>query len=142
MSGPEPPDVRVGPFVRRWIDTIAYALVVATLSIVGALVVSVATGGELARANVFLFIIGWGLLAYATFLMWPSSPADLEEQDISGQSVATSTRVQSVSRSLPPVRWINLPSPQQRMAPRHQLFVAALVVLILSFLAESWLGIG
>jgi len=142
MSGPEPPDARVGLFVRRWIDTIGYALVVATLSIVAALVVSVATGGELARANVFLFIIGWGLLAYATFLMWPSSPDDLEEHGMSSQPVATSTRLQSVSRSLPPVRWVDLPSPHQRMAPRRQLFVAAILVLILSFLAESWLGIG
>lgn len=142
MSDPEPPDARLGPFVRRWIDTIAYALVVATLSILAALVVSVATGGELARANVLLFVTGWCLLAYATFLMWPSSPDDLDEQEPSGETVAGSTRVQSVARSLPPLRWIDRPDPHHRMPVRRQLFVASILVLTLSFVAERWFGIG
>ncbi len=142
MSAPEPPETRIGRLARRWIDTAAYALVVAILCIVGALVVSVATGGELARANALLFVTGWCLLAYATFLMWPSSPDDLDEQAPSGETVAGSTRIQSIARSLPPLRWIGLPDPHHRMPVRRQLFVASILVLTLSFVAERWLGIG
>ncbi len=142
MSTPQSLRARVDRFLRRWIDTLTYVSVIVTLSIVGALVLSIATGGELARANVFLFITGWGVLAYATFLMWPSSPDDLDDSTESGQTVAESTKLQSVARELPPARWIDLPQPQHRMPPRQQLFVAAILVLTLSFVAENWLGIG
>lgn len=142
MPASEPREARIYQLFRRWLDTLAYVVVVAVLSILGALVLSVATGGELARANVLLFVTGWCLLAYATFLMWPSSPDDLDDQAPSGETVAGSTRVQSVARSLPPLRWIDLPDPHYRMPVRRQLFVASILVLTLSFVAERWIGIG
>jgi len=37
---------------------------------------------------------------------------------------------------------LTLPRPEDRMSPQAQLFVAAVFVLIVSFLAEAVLGVG
>lgn len=127
--------------VRIWVDTLTYAFVVTTLSVFGSLVVSVATGGWLARANAVLFVAGWVQLAYATVVMWPSSPDDLRDPP-DENTVGTSTRIQSIARALPPLRWMRLPLPAERMPPEAQLFVAAILVLAVSFSAEAFFGVG
>lgn len=124
-----------------WADVLGYAIVVSVATVSGAVILSIATGGRLARANVFVFVIGWFQLAYATFLLWPSSPEELDASP-GPHELGSSTRFQSISRSLPPFRWLPLPPREARMGISGQLFVAALFVLGVSFVAEMWLGIG
>lgn len=142
MGSPDSLVDRLVGFVRIWIETLTYAFVVVVLTILTSLVLSVVSGGELARANVFVFVIGWMLLAYATFLMWPSSPKDLEEDDPNRRAIGESSRLQSLAQQLPPARWIRPPHPGVRMTPQGKLFVAALAVLAVSFVAETWFGVG
>lgn len=144
MEESEPLRSRIDCTVRIWVDTLTYAVVVAALIVLGAVVLSVVTGGGLARANILVFIAGWIQLSYATVVLWPTSPDDLESttDQPTVQANDTSTKVQSIARSLPPLRWLRLPRPEDRMSSQTQLLVAAVFVLAISFLAEAVLGVG
>ena len=130
-----------------WADALGYALLVALLTTVGALVVGIATGGGFVRAKVLLFLSGFLLLGYATIRLWPTSPEDLEDEtgvrDIAGESISVSerTRFQSLVRTVPPVRWLPPPPPARRMTPAGKLFFGSLLVLLTSYLMETAFGV-
>lgn len=73
-----PFDDRATEFVRVWVDGLVYALTVTAVVTLVSLFFGVGTGGGLVRGKIFLFVVGWGMMAYATAKMWPSRPSDVE----------------------------------------------------------------
>jgi len=130
---------------RVWVDAATYAVVL-TLVVVGlTLVLGITTGGGVVRAKRLLFVSGWLLLSYATFRLWPRSPADVdstEPQPASVSSATDSTRFQSLVVALPPLRWMRLPPDEERITPPAKLFLGSLVVLVASYLMETLFDVG
>ncbi|SER67423.1 DUF7555 family protein [Natrinema salaciae] len=138
---------RLRVFGRTWLDAITYAIAVAVLTGVGALVLGVATGGGIVRAKYLLFVAGWVLLAYATVRLWPTSPDDVGTPPTRGvtESIPAtndSTRFQAFVRTLPPLRWVRPPPSEKRVTPPGKLLLGSLLVLLLSFLMETVFGVG
>ncbi len=132
--------------VRVWIDALTYATVVAALATLGSLSIGIATGGGLVRGKVVLFVVGWGLMAYATVQLWPSSPEEVNgtPESRTGESLPESqneTRLQSFVQSIPPNRWLRAPRPERRLSIDGKLFLASLLVLAISFAMEVVFGI-
>ncbi|WP_162989770.1 DUF7555 family protein [Natronorubrum halophilum] len=133
--------------VRIWVDALTYALAIAVLVTVVAMVAGIATGGGAVRGNVFLFVVGWILLAYTTVRLWPTSPEDVEptsrrrvSDSISDRE--PSTRFQRLVRALPPARWVRAPTPEHRMTAPGKLLLGSLLILLVSFLLETAVGIA
>jgi len=137
------PSVRVR--LRVWADAVGYALAVAAVAVVAAVVVGVATGGGLVRAKVLLFVGGWTLLAYATVRLWPRPTGNAESTaDERGRSLpgtAEPTRFRAIVRSLPPLRWMGPPPPTRRLRPPAKLFLGAIFVLLASLVMEVAFGV-
>lgn len=146
MEGPS--DERLRIVVRTAADALTYVLAVTASAAVAAVVLAVATGGGLVRANHLLFLGGWLLLAYATVRLWPTSPDDLEaepNQRTPGESVPgapDSTRFQRLVRRLPPRRWVRSPRLRHRITVSSKLFLSAVSILVLSFLLETVFGVA
>lgn len=121
------------------VDALVYGVSVAALVLVGALAVGLASGGGLVRAKQLLFLAGFLLMAYATFRLWPSSPADLERGAIPADH--DRTRFQRAVEALPPLRWLPSPPPHRRFTPAGKLFVGSLVVLATSYVMEAVFGV-
>ncbi len=139
MAGTDSVRDRVANVGRIWIDTLTYAGVVTALTAVLTMTLGIVTGGGFVRGNVFLFLAGWGILAYATVRLWPSSPDELDDP---ADPVGSTSRIQSVARSTPPARWIRPPAPGDRMTEAGKLLVSSILVLALSFVLETAVGIG
>lgn len=125
------------------VDTVTYAAVVTIAATILALVVGIATGGGLVRAKELLFLGGFVLLAYSTVRLWPTSIDDVRD-DPSGESIPADpepTRLEEVSRSVPPARWLDEPS-ERRISTAGKLFWGALGLLFVSFIMEVVFGIG
>lgn len=120
-------------------DALTYALVLTVVVLVLSLLASISTGGRLARANVFLFVTGWLLMAYSTFRLWPSKDELSEEKTSTGRAVPAEhgSRFQALVRAMPPGRWVPLPPPEDRIPQPGQLFIASIVVLLTSFAFEK-----
>lgn len=139
---------RVPVATRVVVDAATYVVAVAAVATALALVVALVTGGGFVRAKALLFLGGFVLMAYATVQLWPSSPADLETESglvaETGRSIpgpSEATRFQAAVRRLPPLRWIRLPSPEQRLAPAAKLFWSSVAVLLVSFAMEVVFGV-
>lgn len=136
---------RLRAFAVVWLDVLAYAVTVMALVTVAALALGIATGGGFVRGKVLLFVTGWLIVAFATVRLWPASPEDLESSASGdGRSVPEhvgGTRIQSLARALPPVRWMRQPEPEERVSPGGKLFVAGCAVLLASFLMETVFGV-
>lgn len=139
---------------------IVYAVLVAVVSTLGALVLGVASGGGLVAAKIILFLVGWLLMAYAVFRLWPSDASEYRTQDPSEirkkkanagskgstpdsiPAEETQTRFQTIVRQLPPVRWLPHPTPTHRFTTEAKLFIGSVFVLLTSFGMEVVLGVG
>lgn len=151
MSRNESLESRIRTAALVGVDAAMYAAVTLVLTVSFALVAAVATGGELVRAKVFLFLIGFGLLGYSTIRLWPSSPSDLEDDGQSGVSIDETgrsipstndqTTFQAFVRAMPPLRWLRPPPPQRRITPAGKLFLGSLAILATSYLMESVFGV-
>lgn len=123
-----------------------YAVVVSILVTVVALVISVASGGGLVRTKVLLFGAGWALMAYAVIRLWPSSPDDLKthgnETLESGAGIdgERHSRVEWLIEEHPPASWLPTPPPGMRLDERTKLFLASVLVLLVSYLLETVFG--
>ena len=144
MPAADSPRERAARVARVWADALTYAGVVTALTAGCAMTLGIATGGGFVRGNVLLFVAGWGLLAYATVRLWPSSPDDLgtDPADPIGEARGASTRIQTLARSVPPARWVRPPAREDRMTPEGKLLVSSVLVLALSFVLETVFGIG
>lgn len=123
---------------RAWADAFAYALAVAAVVTLAALALGLATGGGFVRGKVLSFVAGWLLVGYATVRLWPSSVDELEGPSVS----ARGTRFEGLVRSLPPVRWIRLPAPPERIRVAGKVFLAGVVTLAGSLLMETTFGVA
>lgn len=141
------PDLSVTT-ARIWVDAITYAVVVALLASLLALILGIATGGGFVRGKQLLFVFGWATMAYATWELWPSSPAALEQTSDStstGDSLPgtqNETQFQAYVHELPPIRWIRPPRPRQRMSISGKLFIAGIVMFAISYLMETYFRVG
>lgn len=126
--------------------TVVYALVVATVAIVASLLVSAASGGGLVRVKGLLFLIGWGLMAYAVFQLWPSSPEELKAHENEtlesgfGAEGEQLSRIERLLAEYPPTAWLPTPPPGTRVDERMKLFLASILVLFVSYLLETVFG--
>lgn len=147
MSRDRPASDRLRTLALVWIDALTYAVVLALVTTVGAIVLGLATGGGLVRAKYALFFVGFLLMGYASVRLWPRSPTDVEPDascGVAGDSIpetATETRFQRLVRATPPIRWLDGPVPERRMTPPGKLLLGSFVVLLASYLMESVFGI-
>ena len=130
---------RLPATVRVWVDALAYVLALALVMLVLGVVLGIALGGSLVAGKQLLFLVGWLIIGYATLRLWPSSPEDLDQESRATQTQRS--RFQATVQELPPVRWMRLPSPNERVALAVKLFLTGLAVLALSFVMEVGLGI-
>lgn len=145
----DPLDSRIGTTVLVLADTLSYVVGTLVITTLLAGIVGVATEGGLVGMKVTLFLVGFGLMAYATYRLWPTSPNDREthravERDPTGPTVTptTETRFQGFVRALPPGRWVRTPPMERQWSPAAKLFVSGIGVLLLSFLMETVLGVA
>lgn len=118
---------------RVWLDAAVYAVVLATIVTLGSFIIGIAAGGGLVLGNVITFVSGWGLIGYATFRLWPSSPEDLTRGNVI--TPEQQSRLQGTIRRLPPVRWYK-PAPQEQLTVGAKIFWAGVVTLAVSYLLE------
>lgn len=128
---------RLSVLARAWADAVAYAVVLAVLVSGIAVATGIATGGGFVRGKALLFVCGWLLIGYGTVRLWPSSVEDLSGPTMS----ARGTRLEGIVRRLPPLRWLRLPSPTDRVRVAGKVFLAGVVVLGVSLLMETWFGV-
>lgn len=145
------PGDRLRVVARVAADAVTYALAITVCVVAAAVVVAVATGGTLVRANYLLFFAGWLLMAYATIRLWPRSPEDLGNHgtDPNGRRDGDSipgtvdrTRFQRLVSRLPPRRWVRMPRPRRRLTTPGKLFLSAALILLSSLLLEVVFGVG
>lgn len=129
---------RLSTLARVWTDAVAYAVFHAIGVTFGAVALGIASGGGFVRGKVFTFFAGLVLVGYATARLWPTSIEDLGGPTIS----ARGTRFEAIVRSLPPVRWIRLPRPPDRVRVATKLFLAGVGALAASLFMEVGLGIA
>lgn len=131
------------------IDTVMYAVFVGTAAFLLSLVLGVATGGGLVRTKVLMFLVGFGMMGYATIRLWPGSPAELERERDRRRRVAqgadrTDPRVPTVQSMLersPIGRLAPTPPADRETRPATKLLVASLFVLLASLAMEVFFGI-
>lgn len=140
MTAEQATDSRLKLLALVWADAVTYAGGVVVVMTALSLALTLFSGGGPVRMKTFLFFGGWGLLAYATFRLWPSSPEELES-GTTGYGRQDQTRFQSFVASLPPLRWIEIPD-RQRFSPPGKLFLGSLCVLLLSFVMETVFGVA
>ncbi|EMA60658.1 DUF7555 family protein [Halorubrum lipolyticum] len=128
---------RLATLARAWADAAAYAVALAALVTGVALAVGIATGGGFVRGKALTFVGGWLLVGYGTVRLWPSSIEDLSGPPIS----ARGTRLEGIVRRLPPLRWVRLPAPTDRIGVAGKVFLAGVIVLGVSFLLETGFGV-
>lgn len=138
---------------------LTYAALVAVASTAVSFVLGVASGGGAVRAKIFLFVIGWILMAYAVVRLWPSDPDAYRKKDPSelrNKKVGSATdptpdsipaeeshsRFQQTVHQMPPVRWLPRPTPAHRLTTEAKLFLGSVFVLLTSFLMEVVFGVG
>lgn len=129
---------RLSNRARAWVDAFAYALAVAVAVTLGALAIGLATGGGFVRGKVLSFVAGWLLVGYATVRLWPTSVDDLGGPSVS----ARGTRLEGLVRAVPPLRWIRLPAPPDRVRVAGKVFLAGVVTLAGSLLMETAFGVA
>ncbi|MGQ3328697.1 MULTISPECIES: DUF7555 family protein [Halorubrum] len=123
---------------RALADAFAYALVVAVVVLLGSVALGLATGGGFVRGKLLAFVAGWLLVGYATVRLWPSSVDDLDRPSMS----ARGTRLEGLVRALPPIRWIRLPAPPERVRVAGKVLLAGVATLGGSLLMETALGVA
>ena len=140
--GPTPTRAQLGTAARVCVDAGAYAVVVAAAATVLAFVVGVASGGGFVRMKTLLFLSGFGLMAYSTARLWPTSTDDVGPDRVGGVAPPAGgsvpvpreqTRFESIARRLPPA--------DRRLTPAGKLFWGSVAVLLVSYVMEAVFGV-
>lgn len=128
--------------LRACVELISYALVLAFVVTGSAVAVGIGSGGGVGRAKELSFFLGWGVVAYATAQLWARADESVYEDHQTAISDQNRTRFQQLVHQLPPVRWVQLPPPEQRFRTSLKLFIGGVGVLLASFLMETVFGVG
>ncbi|SIR54089.1 hypothetical protein SAMN05421858_2722 [Haladaptatus litoreus] len=138
---------------RQVLDALVYAIAVAGFAFVVGVVVSFSLGSDLVGVKYFLFLIGFLLFGYATLLMLPSAPWDVNKTDDGGVEIVRNeergevigsreeTRFQATVQRIPPLSRYPIP-PEERFPSSMKLFVASIAVLATSYIMETVFGVG
>lgn len=136
------------PRHHRMLDVLVYAFAVTALVFVVGAIVSAILGLGWLGVELVMFVVGWLLFAYGTFLLRPSPKWKTEETD-SGFDIKRpdtepnttvigsreESRFQSTVQRLPPLRWYSIP-PEERHSLGTKVFVSGIAVLATSFVLE------
>lgn len=144
MAGERSHEPRI--IVRVGVDAITYAVAITALATLGSLAIGITTGGGLVRGKTVLFVVGWLLMAYATWQLWPSTPDDVKTTGIRRPSISPldgpdETPLERYVGMLPPNRWIRSPRSDRQITIPGKQFLASLLVLSTSFAMETVFGI-
>lgn len=141
--------IAVAPYIAA--DVLTYAGVVAILISVIAVVVGIMTGGGLVRGKTIIFLVGFAMLAYATIRLWPTDPEEFGrgsspemqiESDTPDLTDEDDSPIETISHSIPPARWLESPPPEYRWSRAGKLFIASLLLLLISIVLERGFGVG
>jgi hypothetical protein len=131
------------------LDALAYAVVMTVLSFLSGVVVSLPFGLDWFVVEAVMFLEGWLMFGYGTFKLRPTPPWKRNRGGVRGKVRETlslgddedatdnrpDTRVEEIVIGLPGVGE-RVPPADQRFSMGTKLFVAAIVVLVSSFLLE------
>jgi hypothetical protein len=125
---------------RQLLDLAAYTLAVLAVLFVALGAVSVALGSGLVGVKRGLFVVGFLLLAYSTLKLRPVRPdKDPSEARIPADAGHETPFQSRVQRLLPAEYRLEH---DDRLADGTKLFVASLVVLVVSFVMETVFGVA
>jgi hypothetical protein len=133
---------RVGQLLDLVTYVVALAGVYAAVAALGALVL----GEPIAPAVKYgYFVLGWLTFGYGTLLLLPSKPWKGEDnaEDLFGEPGVDDedSEFQMFVQQLPPARFRQL-APHRRLPTGVRVFVAALAVLVASYVLEVAFGVG
>lgn len=134
--------------IRQALDALVYGVAVVGVLVVGSALVSFPVGGGWVGVKYVLFFVGFFLFGLSAFQLRPK-PAWKRDDGENGNAAngngtsgeRAETRFQALVQRLPPLGRYGL-APDDRLSPAAKLFVASVLVLLVSFLMESAFGIA
>lgn len=128
---------------RRLVDAIGYAIAVAVAVFLVGLAIMVVGGSDWFVVELVMFVLGWLLVGYGTYLLNPEPPWAVtrdEGGDVRGTEPESSSRrrespFERLVRRLPPISWYPVP-PEERLSMGAKLFLGGVFVLIGSLALE------
>jgi hypothetical protein len=125
---------------RQALDAIVYAVVVTAIVGIGSTAISFVLGWGLVGVKFILFVIGFVLFGAATFKLRPTAPWREENgSESSGVSYAGSDNDSPLQRAIYRVLPLDQYElhPKDRLSDGAKLFLASVLMLVISFLMES-----
>lgn len=125
--------------LRQALDALVYAIAFVTVLVALAAVVSFPVGGGWVGVKFALFFVGFFLFGLSAFQLRPTPPWKEDENDTS-DGERDETRFQAAVQRLPPLGRYGL-APDDRLSPAAKLFLASVVVLLVSYVMEAGFGV-
>ena len=125
--------------LRQALDALVYAIAFVTVLVALAAVVSFPVGGGWVGVKFALFFVGFFLFGLSAFQLRPTPPWKEDESDTS-DGERDETRFQAAVQRLPPLGRYGL-APDDRLSPAAKLFLASVVVLLVSYVMEAGFGV-
>lgn len=129
---------------RQALEAIIYAVAVTVIVVIVSIVISFALSGGWVGVKLILFVVGFGLFGIATFKLRPT--ASWRENDENGSGNKNSellqmdsdneSRLQRAIYRVPPLDRYGL-HPNERLSGGVKLFLASILVLVVSYLMEA-----
>lgn len=137
---------------RKALDAIIYAVAVTAIVVVVSIAISFALSGGWTGVKLILFIVGFGLFGIATFKLYPTAAWRESDRNGSGSESGNKnselvqtdrdneSRLQQAIHRVPPLDQYRL-HPDERLSIGVKLFLASVLILLVSFLMESVFGV-
>lgn len=117
--------------------TVQYATAVTVLGFVLLTIVSLPAGLGFVGVKIGLFLLGVLTMGYATYLAWPTSPADLEQE---GSDPTRRTRFQQLVYGFPPVSWKGS-HPERAVPDWVKVYAGSAMLFGWSYVMEAVFGV-
>jgi hypothetical protein len=123
---------------RQALDAIVYAVVVTAIVGIVSIAISFVLGWGLVGVKFILFVVGFGLFGIATFKLRPTSPRRKDAGNESSE-LSHSDNDSPLQRAIHRVLPLDLSElhPNDRLSDGTKLFLASVLMLVVSFLLES-----
>lgn len=145
-GGPDPKESRLRYRLRQAIDGLVYGLVFMLAAVLLGALLAFPLGLDWFGVVLFLFLVGIALLGYASFQLRPPKRWDVEFDDEGfqitrpdeGRVVGSRevSRFQRAVQRIPPLPTVGL-EPEQRLSPAAKLFVASVLILLVSISIDA-----